>query len=354
MRLRLIVVAAVAAGAALAGAVQVSGPAPVGPALDRPALQVRAPERAVLLAAAPASTGLVAVGERGLALVRDRATGAWQQRATPTSVTLTAVRFVDATQGVAVGHGGVVLATADGGRSWQRRLDGRRVAQLALEDAKASGDAARLRDAERLVADGPDKPLLDVLAWDARRMLVVGAYGIAMHSDDGGHTWTSWMGRLPNPRGLHLYAVRRVDDRLLVVGEQGLLLASDDGGTTFRTVASPYRGSWFTAEMTTADEWVVAGLRGQAWRTADGGASWQPLAGEATASITASVLDAQGQLLLGNQAGMVLRVEGDRLRPLGDQALAPIAALVFDQREALWALTLAGPVAVASAKASPR
>lgn len=350
MHIRLIAVAAAAVAAGLAATAQPSGPAPVGPALDRPALQVRAPERAVLLAAATSSGGLVAVGERGLAVMRSADGSAWQQRPTPTSVTLTAVRFVDATHGVAVGHGGVVLTTADGGQTWQRRLDGRQIAALVLEDAKASGDAARLKDAERLVADGPDKPLLDVLAWDTQRLLVVGAYGVALHSADGGKTWTSWMGRLPNPRGLHVYAVRRAGDRLLVVGEQGLLLASDDGGATFRALASPYKGSWFTAEMPAADAWVIAGLRGNAWRTVDGGASWQPLAGKATASITASVLDAQGRLLLGNQAGMVLRVDGDSLRPLFDQPLAPIAALAFDQHQALWALTLAGPVAVAPVK----
>lgn len=349
MLVRLIAVAAAAVAAGLPSAAQPAGSAPVGPALERPALQVRTPERAVLLAAAVSSGGLVAVGERGLAIVRS-ADRPWQQRPTPTSVTLTAVRFVDTTNGVAVGHGGVVLSTADGGQTWVRRLDGRQIAAIALEDAKASGDAARLKDAERLVADGPDKPLLDVLAWDSQRLLVVGAYGIALHSGDGGKTWTSWMGRLPNPRGLHIYGVRRVGDRLLVVGEQGLLLASDDGGATFRALASPYKGSWFTAEMPSANTWVIAGLRGNAWRTVDSGASWQQLAGRATASITASVLDGQGQLLFGNQAGMVLRVDGDSLRPLNDQAIAPIAALAFDQHKALWALTLAGPVAVAPAK----
>ena len=36
----------------------------------------------------------------------------------PTSVTLTAVRFADAQHGWAVGHGGVILATQDGGEQW--------------------------------------------------------------------------------------------------------------------------------------------------------------------------------------------------------------------------------------------
>lgn len=349
MRVRVFLVAAAALGVALDSIAVRPAPAAVGAALDRPALQVHAPERAVLLAAAASGRGLIAVGERGLAVLRDRASGRWVQLPAPTSVTLTAVRFVDGRHGIALGHGGTVLTTADSGQSWQARLNGRQIASLALDDAKASGDPARLKDAQRLVADGPDKPLLDAIAWDAQRLLVVGAYGIAFHSDDGGQRWQSWMGRLPNPRGLHLYAARRVGERLLVVGEQGLLMASDDGGASFRALASPYKGSWFTAEMLSADAWVIAGLRGNVWRTSDGGATWQQIPNPAGASITASTLDAEGHLLLGNQAGMVLRAEGGGLRPLNDKPTAPIAALAFDDKRGLWALTMAGPVSVAPA-----
>lgn len=349
MRVRVFLVAAAALGIALGSVAVQPAPAAVGAALERPALPVRAPEHAVLLAAAPSGRGLIAVGERGLAVLRDRASGRWLQQAAPTSVTLTAVRFVDGQHGIAVGHGGTVLTTADGGQAWQARLNGRQIAALALDDAKASGDPARLKDAERLVADGPDKPLLDALAWDARHLLVVGAYGIALHSDDGGQRWKSWMGRLPNPRGLHLYAARRIGERLLVVGEQGLVLTSDDGGASFRALASPYKGSWFTAEMLSADAWVIAGLRGNVWRTADGGATWQQIPSPAGASITASALDAQGQLLLGNQAGIVLRAEAGGLRALNDKPTTAIAALAFDDKKSLWALTMTGPVPVATA-----
>lgn len=344
-----------AAGAAAAGsfvvlviAAATAAPptAAVGPALSRPALTVRAPQSAVLLAAAAAGPQLVAVGERGLVVTRSAGAERWQQQPSPTSVTLTAVRFTDEHHGVAVGHGGVVLVTGDGGQTWAIKLNGRQLAQRALDDAKAAGDETRIKDAERLLADGPDKPLLDVLAWDERRLLVVGAYGIALQTQDGGQTWQSWMDRLPNPRGLHLYAVRRDGARLLIAGEQGLLLRSNDDGASFQSLTSPYKGSWFTAEMISATEWVVAGLRGNALRTRDAGATWAPLTSPMPASITAAARAEGGALLLANQAGFVMRLDGDTLQPLNKQPLPPLAGLALDEGKRLWALSLTGPIVV--------
>ena len=168
--------------------------------LDRPAVSVRAPEAVVLLGAAQAGKRVVAVGERGIVLGSEDAGRNWRQALTPTSVSLTALRFADATHGYVVGHGGTVLATVDGGQSWTKKLDGRQIAQLELEAAKRGGDPAALKSAERLISDGPDKPLLDLLVFDARRAMVVGAYGMALATEDGGTTWTPWRSRLDHSR----------------------------------------------------------------------------------------------------------------------------------------------------------
>lgn len=317
--------AALAAGAAWA--------APVGPAVERPAVMVQRPASAVLLGAANAGQRTVAVGERGVLIVSDDGGAQWRQVALPTSVTLTAVRFADARHGVAVGHGGTVLTSSDGGDTWTRRLDGLRLAQLALQSAQRSGDAAAVRDAERLVAEGADKPFLDVLVWDARRFLAVGAFGLAFATEDGGLTWTSWMERLPNPKGMHLYVARRSGDSVLLAGEQGLLLRSGDNGQSFAPLASPYAGSWFTGEVS-GQEMLLAGLRGNVWRSADGGAQWAQIANPRPASITASL--ARGsEVLLANQAGQVLRLQGAALKPLDHVPQAPLAGLVASGQQLL-------------------
>lgn len=327
-------------GLGLGGSAQA---APVADALQRPAVAVKAPQRAALLSAALAGSRIVAVGERGIVVLSDDAGRSWRQAPSPVSVTLTTVRFASPTQGVAVGHGGTVLSTQDAGASWQLRLDGRRLAQLVLDAAKAPGAAPEaLRDAERLVADGPDKPLLDVLVWDAQRLLAVGAYGLAVYSADGGQTWQPWMARLPNPKGLHWYVARRQGDALLLAGEQGLLARSDDGGQSFRALASPYKGSWFAGELQPDGRTVLAGLRGQVWRSADAGASWTALANPVPATVTAMAPGSDGALLLASQSGALLRLQGDRLQPLSTPALALPAGLLSLPDGRLLALGLAG------------
>jgi len=320
--------------------------APTGDALDRASIAVRSPEQAVLMAAAQAGARLVAVGERGIIALSDDAGRRWRQVPSPASVTLTAVHFADAQRGWAVGHGGVVLATDDGGQHWARQLDGRRAAQLVLDAAKAAGDAKATREAERLVADGPDKPWLDLLVFDARRLLVVGAYGLALASEDGGRTWSSWMARLPNPKGLHLYAARRHGNVLLLAGEQGLALLSTDDGQSFRPLDTPYKGSFFTAELTGEHDLVLAGLRGNVLHSSDGGATWAFVPTPMPVSITASGVANGGRFLAANQAGIVLALRNGVLLPLNAAPLPPVNGLLpLSGKEAL-ALTVHGALPV--------
>ncbi len=280
-----------------------------------------------MLGIATAGSRLVAVGERGVVALSDDGGQQWRQARVPVSVTLTSVRFATDRFGLATGHGGVVLATSDRGETWKAVLDGRRIAQVVLDRARASGSEPAIKEAERLVADGPDKPLLDVLVLDERRAWVVGAYGLALATEDGGATWTSWGDRLDNPKAQHLYAVRKRGDTVLLAGEQGLLLLSHDGGQSFKRLDSPYRGSWFTAELIDDRSMLAAGLRGNAWRSVDGGATWVALPAPPGASITASALAPDGRVLLASQAGFVLSVEGDRVVALHAQPLPSLAGL---------------------------
>ncbi|HWH84137.1 MAG TPA: YCF48-related protein [Burkholderiaceae bacterium] len=311
---------------------------PVGDALQRPALTVSAPQHAVLLAGAPAGPRVVAVGERGIIALSDDRGKTWRQAPCPVSVTLTMVRFADERHGVAVGHGGTVLTTADGGSSWVVRLDGRRAAKLAKD---AATTPAAQTEADRLIADGPDKPFLDVVVWDAKRLLVVGAYGLAFHSADGGATWTPWMARLPNPKSRHWYVARHSGSTLWLAGEQGLLARSTDGGETFQPVASPYPGSWFAGELQPDGGMVVGGLRGNVWRSADA-VNWTQIVSPVAASITAMVTAEDGRLLLASQAGIVLVLQGDRLVPLKSVSVPMPAGLLQLQGGTLLAVGVNG------------
>ena len=315
-------------------------------ALDRPAERARAPERAVLLSAAAADARWVAVGERGLVLRSDDGGKTWQQSPAPVSVTLTTVRFADARHGIAVGHGGTVLVTEDGGQTWTRRLDGRQLAAQLLANAQAHGDAAAIKAAQRLAADGPDKPLLDVVLTGPGRALVIGAYGLALATEDSGKTWASWADRLDNPKGLHLYAVRQRGERIVIAGEQGLVLQSIDAGRSFQRIEIPYRGSFFTLELAASGEIVLAGLRGNVWHSGDGGSTWAQWPVPMPASITASQITVDGTLLLANQAGFVLARRGDAFVPVNRAPLPPLNGLAAGPGGQLLALSIQGVLPV--------
>lgn len=302
--------------------------APAGDALDRVAAVVRAPGQAVLLGAAQAGSRIVAVGERGIVALSDDGGLHWRQAEVPTSVTLTAVRFADDQHGWAVGHAAVVISTEDSGEHWTRRLDGRLAAQVVLESARAGGDAQSLKEAERLVADGADKPLLDLLLVGDQQLLAVGAYGLALSSDDGGKSWLSWSARLPNPKGLHIYSARHRGHSMLLAGEQGLAMLSTDDGRSFRRLETPYKGTFFTAELFGESDLLLAGLRGNVLRSHDGGGSWIPIASPMAASITATALDRDGSLLAVNQAGFVMALQEDRLVPINSAPLPPLTGLL--------------------------
>lgn len=284
--------------------------------LDLPArADVRA-QAGTQLAIARAGRRLVSVGVRGTVMLSDDDGRSWRQaRSVPVSVALTGVHFTSPEEGWAVGHSGVVLHSADGGESWARQLDGREAARIVLEDARArvaAGDtsdaAARaLRDAERLVEDGPDKPLLGVHFSDARHGWVVGAYGLALSTRDGGEHWRSLVGHIPNPRGNHLYSVHADGDVLLIAGEQGALFRSVDGGNRFEAIETPYEGTFFGALALDGGALLAYGLRGNAWRSDERIAAWTQVALGLPVTLVGAQRLADGSIVLADESGRLLR-----------------------------------------------
>src|SRR6266498_2339356 len=93
-------VAAAAALAISAASSTPTGPPPASPAYEAP-LATKAP----LLGVARAGARLVAVGDHGVVVLSDDEGRNWRQAGTvPTRQMLTAVTFVDAKRGFAVGH----------------------------------------------------------------------------------------------------------------------------------------------------------------------------------------------------------------------------------------------------------
>jgi photosystem II stability/assembly factor-like uncharacterized protein len=305
-------------------------PAPPTPtAIDKPVLASAKAERSTLLAVTRAGNRLVAAGERGIILTSDDNGETWQQAKVPTSVNLTALRFVDEQRGWAVGHMGLVLHSEDGGQSWQKQLDGVEAGRLAVEAVRDSGDERAIKLANYPVSDGPDKPFFDIY-MDAQGLgFAVGAFNLIFRTEDGGKHWRYWSPRLENPYGLHLYGITRLGDDYIIAGEQGLLLRSRDGGEHFESMETPYEGSWFGVLATRKGTLLVYGLRGNAYVSLDGGESWQPSETGSQVGVSDAIELEDGRVVLANQAGQLLvsSDSGQHFQRLGGLPGMPFASL---------------------------
>ncbi|WP_035373912.1 WD40/YVTN/BNR-like repeat-containing protein [Pseudoduganella violaceinigra] len=311
------------AGAALLGALA-GLPAVAGDPLQTPARMAARAPKAMLLALAQAGQRTVAVGERGIIVVRDGGAGApWRQARVPVSVTLTGVAFADAANGWAVGHDGAILSTNDGGAQWTSRFDGKQANALMLADARAAVEKARaaggnaLADAENALGDieaaakfGPSRPLFGVWFGDARTGYAVGAYGQAFRTTDGGANWTSMGAGLPNPEGLHYNAVAGGPGGILAIaGEGGYVYRSTDGGTSWQRGETGYSGQLYGV-MFTGRSMLAYGFGGHVFRSEDGGATWRETPAVTKKSLVGGAMQGSS-IVLAAQDGALLRSEDD-------------------------------------------
>ncbi len=276
---------------------------------------------------------IVTAGQRGHILFSDDGKR-WTQAVVPGSSDLTAMSFPSTQKGWVVGHEGVVLHSADGGATWSKQLDGARIAELLVKQygTPANPDdpqAQQLqRDAEFAAAQGADKPLLDVWFEDEQRGFAIGAFNLILRTEDGGKTWAPWLDRIDNPKGLHLYAIRPAGGSVFIVGEQGLVLKLDGAKKRFVAVELPYQGTLFgvvgTPRMT-----LAFGLRGNAWRSTDGGATWSKVETGVVAGLASGVVRSDGSVVLTSQAGQVLLStdEGATFRQIAVKHPAPTFAV---------------------------
>jgi len=290
----------------LAMSAGIDSPAPgAGDPIYQPATASALAPRSVLIGVTRAGPRIVAVGERGQILTSDNQGRSWQQAQVPVRVTLTAVHFANASTGWAVGHSGVILQSQDGGLSWRKQLDGVQANRLVFEAAQASGSAAQIARAQRLVQDGPDKPLFALYFSDAMHGMVVGAYGLAFETTDGGQHWQPVLDQIPNPDERHLYAIHKTPEGLYLAGEQGVLLRRQPQQQRFDVVATAFQSTVFDL-LTAPDGALLAfGLGGKLYRTADQGRHWERVEPAGRTSLTAGVVVAEG-VLVANEAGQLL------------------------------------------------
>lgn len=279
--------------------------------LDVPASFSSLAASSPLFSIAQAGKRLVAVGQRGHILMSDDDGRQWQQAVVPVSTDLTAVHFPVPAKGWAVGHDGVILHSTDGGRTWIKQLDGRQAATLILrhyerherkDDPAIAGIVA---EAKRMLAEGPDQAFLNVWFEDEENGYAIGAFNLILKTSDGGKSWVPISELVDNPNRYHLYGISASGGDCYIAGELGLLLKRDRASGRFAALPSPYKGSYFGV-LTKPGLALIFGLRGHAFRSEDGGRSWQRIETGIQSGINAGTVLQDGRVVLASQGGNVL------------------------------------------------
>lgn len=330
--------------------------APLADRLERPSRSSTMAVQMLLTDTQSLGSQLIMVGESGHILLR-AADGAISQAQVPVDLLLTAVHFPDPNNGWAVGHDGVILHSDDAGKNWSKQLDGSDISQLMLIWAEA--EVARLEAASAAAPDddalstaldnalfalddvkagaesGPSRPLLDVWFRSAEEGWAVGAYGIFVHTRDGGKSW-AYEPSLDNPERLHLNTLLGLaNGSLLVAGEGGRIHRSDDGGAHWQPSQHLTQASLYNLLQLKSGQMLAFGFGGTLLSSLDQGLSWHSLPLPVSAGLYGGTQLADGSVLLAGQGGVLLYSrDGQQFKVWQGESKASllgVAALTSDQ-----------------------
>lgn len=237
-----------------------------------------------------------AVGDGGTLRRTTDGGATWTGQASGTTEDLTAIQFADASHGWIAGEGGGVLTTSDGGATWSYHALGGSFTGLDLVTADA-GFLSRTDDvvvelatggggittSEHAVGTGS---FVDLDFVDGERGWIAGAvpvpddnWAAIYATTDGGETWTQqWVSGVYH---FYLHDVEVIDaDTVWAVGQGSLSGASEhklvthDGGATWTDAPrSANNVGLFAIDFVGARGWGV-GVGGSIVATTDGGATW--------------------------------------------------------------------------------
>jgi photosystem II stability/assembly factor-like uncharacterized protein len=271
-------------------------------------------KRLLLVDGVPLGNRIVAVGDRGYIVHSEDHGVKWTRAKSPAAPLLTAVRFLDAKRGWAVGHDSVILATSDGGESW----------------------------AQQYSAPAEQRPLLDVAFIDADNGIAIGAYGAYYQTADGGKSWNA---RKIGEEDKHLNAILKLaDGKLLILGEAGTIFTSADAGKTWAPVPSPYKGSLFGAVQADDGAVVAFGMRGRIYRSSDAGKSWKQIENASQATLMGGSRLPDGAIVIAGAGGtaLVSRDNGQSFVPLATGTTRAFSKAILGAPNAVLLLGEAG------------
>lgn len=170
--------------------------------------------------------------------------------------TLLSVHAIDSSRVCAVGAGGWVLLTGNGGATWTRKNNGSGAPKLNLNALFFANDT---------------------VGW------AIGAQ-VLLKTTDGGNTWTQMPAAAGSLTLFGLAGLAGNTERLWTVGQNGIALYSTNGGTSWLRPGESAGAMWVTTGSTINALWFVGATHGWAVgegsafiRTVDAGRSWRAM-----------------------------------------------------------------------------
>jgi photosystem II stability/assembly factor-like uncharacterized protein len=150
--------------------------------------------------------------------------------------------FVDEQNGWAVGYGGEIIHTTDGGDTWQKQI---------------SNTTNQLRNVE---------------FWDDDIGWIVGWGGVTLRTTNGGNLWQKLI--LDDDYYLETTSFVSPLEGWLVSRSAGFVLHTTDGGVSWINQTTPHLGRLFGVYFINSQYGWIASDRGEVYRTTNGGDSW--------------------------------------------------------------------------------
>ena len=197
---------------------------------------------------------VMASGFASVAAAAPAATG-WSAQSSGTTQDLKGEFWVDATQGWAVGAGGVILRTTDGGSTWTPQTS------------------------------TSTRTLWVALFIDAQRGWAAGDAGTAFATADAGQRWFAVEAWKLNSMDIHGGMVAPDGRHALGVGSSGGIIATDDGGEHGVVMPSGTTADLWGVSFTDVNAGWIVGAQGTIIRTTNGAYNWAPQASGTTQTL---------------------------------------------------------------------
>ena len=204
----------------------------------------------------------------------------WEVRDSGTIERLTCLNFIDDKNGWAAGYGGIILHTADGGRTW--------------ETQRASSKSCQ--------------PLFDIQFVNRNVGYASGNFELLLKTADGGKTWKDLSLNVDEMFDAGLLNLYFSDEHTgYVVGEFGGIAKTLDGGITWKWIdQGGYDGTFFGIITLSPDIILVHGISGTILRSDDGGQTWETLPRITRQRLFRSAWDGKTLVIIGSTGAILV------------------------------------------------